>query len=723
MLRKLFFAAALTLLSLLVQAQDDPGPLKPLKTDEPPIIDGYLDEALWNVAPSVTGFKSFIPDFGNELDFKTVVYMAYDEDNLYFAYKCYDDEPGRIKASVNSRDNIADDDWVCINLDSFNDQQSLYAFYINPHGIQMDSRFSSGKEDMSVDFVWYSAGIISDEGYNVEVRIPLKSIRFSNSEPVGMGVFFERCISRQAVHGSYPAMDPDKGFAFLTQMKPMVYYGVKHYTLFEVLPAFTYTYRDVQSGGEMTKDERRPRLSLTAKYGITSQLILDGTINPDFSQVEADAGQVDINLRYKLFYAEKRPFFLEGHDKFNFAATKTDEHDPVNTLVHTRTIINPYAGLKLSGKAGERLSLAAIYAADRVRDGQDPGSRSVAHFPVFRLKYSLNDDSYIGGLYTGREVDTAYNRLGGIDGYLRIGKASSIQYNAVISGTSVNRGTGVRNGYMLSAEYGHDSRDISYSVGAKSISTGFFSEPGYISRTGINYIKGQLTPKFYPGVDFIRRIDLELFTRQAYDIEYRLWETIDHLATMVYFKGSTFIKLKAEYSTEVFLGDRFRTGGFHSLLSTQAGRKVTLATLYQRLNSIYYSAVPPFQGMSNNLVFNCNYKPSDRLHFDITYRYSDLRASATGDLEYDYSILRGKLTYQANRYFFLRLIGEYNSYRENLLTDFLASFTYIPGTVVYLGYGSVYERLSWDGMSYVRDDSYLETTRGFFFKCSYLQRF
>ncbi len=715
-----FILTALTCLSLFPQSD----PLKPLKTDTQPKIDGLLDDTIWKDAPSVTGFKSFIPDFGNDLDFKTVVYMAYDDENLYFAYKCYDDDPGKIKASINSRDNILEDDWVCINLDSFNDQQSLYAFYINPHGIQMDSRFASGQEDISVDFVWYSAGLISDEGYNVEVSIPLKSIRFSNREPVEMAVFFERKISRQAVNGSYPPMDPEKGFAFLTQMKPMIYNDVKHYTLFEILPAFTYTYRNIHEGGEMTSSERKPKLSLTAKYGITSQLILDGTLNPDFSQVEADAGQVDINLRYKLYYQEKRPFFLEGLDNFNFAATRADEHDPVNTLVHTRTIINPYAGIKLSGKVGERVSLAAIYAADRINAASEEQTvNSMAHFPVFRVKYSLSEDSYLGGIYTGRELDTAYNRVGGIDGHLRIGKGSAIQYNAVLSGNSINKGTEVHNGYMISAEYGHDSRDISYSLGGKSISKDFISEPGFINRTGINYIKGLLKPKFYPETGFIRRIDLELFSRQTYDIKYELWETINHLASWIYFKGSTYIKLKAEYSTEVFRGYRFKTGGFHSLVSTQLGKKVTLAGLYQHLGSVYYPGDPPFQGISNYLILMGNFKPSDKLHLDVSYRYSDLKATATGEQEYEYSILRGKITYQMNKYFFLRVISEYNSYREELLTDFLASFTYIPGTVVYLGYGSLYEKLKWEDGRYIRDDRFLETTRGFFFKCSYLHRF
>ncbi len=187
-------------------------------------------------------------------------------------------------------------------------------------------------------------------------------------------------------------------------------------------------------------------------------------------------------------------------------------------------------------------------------------------------------------------------------------------------------------------------------------------------------------------------------------------------------KDQPSIKLKGEYSTEIYMGKRFNTGGFHSLISSQLGKKITLAGLYQHLGSIYYSS-DPFQGISNYLTLSGNFKPSEKFHLDITFKYSDFITSDTGEREYDYSILRAKVTYQMNKYFFLRVISEYNSYREELLTDFLASFTYIPGTVVYFGYGSMYEKLKWEDGRYIQDDRFLMTTRGFFFKCSYLQRF
>src|SRR5210317_2136764 len=133
-MKRIIFCTLLCGLNLVTFSQDD-RPLLPEKIAEAPVIDRVLDEAVWAKAPMISGFKTFSPDFGLDMSQKTNVFMLYDEENLYFAFECFDDEVNRIKASVNARDNIQDDDWICINLDSFNDHQSLYAFYVNPHGI------------------------------------------------------------------------------------------------------------------------------------------------------------------------------------------------------------------------------------------------------------------------------------------------------------------------------------------------------------------------------------------------------------------------------------------------------------------------------------------------------------------------------------------------------------------------------------------------------------
>ncbi|MDH5406968.1 MAG: carbohydrate binding family 9 domain-containing protein, partial [Candidatus Aminicenantes bacterium] len=456
----LILICAILSIALSAVAQDKPQPLIPLKTDTPPVIDGILDDPVWQKAPHITGFKTYHPDFGKEMVDATVAYYAYDRENLYFAFRCFDSQPDKIKASVTSRDNIRSDDWICINLDSFNDQQSLYAFYINPLGIQEDSRFAGGLEDASVDMVWYSEGNIDDKGYTLELKIPFKSIRFSHKEPVEMGVIFERMISRRSEAGTYPPLDPEHGANFLTQTVTLIFHDIKHYTLFELLPAVTYSRRSSIAQGRLASEADRGDLSLTAKYGITSDLILDGTLNPDFSQVEADAGQVDFNLRYALFFPEKRPFFLEGLEKFNFGGY--DSGDPLGAIVHTRTIVDPLAGIKLNGKVGDKNTIASIYAMDELLDTEE---EDFAHFSIFRYKRTLSKDGFIGGFYTGRERKNGFNRILGADGQIRINPPTLFGFHFFQSQSKLDENYPRDDGHALGLHYFYGTRDMLLMLG------------------------------------------------------------------------------------------------------------------------------------------------------------------------------------------------------------------------------------------------------------------
>jgi hypothetical protein len=721
--KAIFFLICLIDLSILTLNAAEP--LKPVRTDLSPVIDGVLDDAIWESATHVTDFKTFVPDFGKDGSQKTIGYAAYDSENLYFAYRCFDTEPDKIKTSINSRDNIVQDDWVCVNLDTFNDQQALTAFYINPNGIQADSKFSAGNEDFSGDLVWYSAGKMMDSGYTIEVQIPLKSLRYSDKEPVVMSVIFERYISRFSEHSSFPELDPAKGMAILTQMVPLEYSGIKHYTLLEILPAATYSYKSKLKEGKLVKDENKPDFSLTMKYGITSDLILDGAVNPDFSQIESDAGQVDVNLRYELYYPEKRPFFLEGYETFRIAATQASELDPVISLIHTRTIVNPIVGVKLAGKIDAKNTIAAIYAADELPN--DFGSNDkFSHIPIIRIKSALSEDSYFGGLAASVERKNNYNRIAGLDEMFRFGDGSVLESHAIVSSTKNDQLVANQTGHAIGVSFWKMTRDLDYGITAKDLAKDFYADMGYVSRAGILGFTGIMRPKVYPESEYFQKISFELFSGQTKDKFSNLWETFNHISIQPYFLGSLTAKAKYSYSTEVYRGEKFKTGGFHFLIGGQFTKQLSLSLLYRKINAIYYERDPlksPFQGKSNRVTASAVYQPFDQLSAEADFVYSDLYTT-TGDKVYDYPLYRGKLTYQLNKYLFFRGIAEYNQYRKTLLTDFLASFTYIPGTVFYLGYGSLYEKISWDNenMRYADSDRFLESRRGFFLKMSYLWR-
>ena len=709
----LFIAAALT---GFAAGDEKLKPLQPFRADIPPVIDGVLDDPVWAQAPSETGFKTWRPDFGKDMQEKTVVYYAYDRENLYFAYRCYDSEPSKIKASITARDTIVRDDWVCLNLDTFNDQQSLYALYVNPLGIQGDSRFEGGQEDYTIDVVWYSAGRIDDEGYSVEVRIPFKSIRYRSREPVEMGIIFERSISRLSEGGTYPPLDPARGFDFLTQTRPLHFFDIKHYTLFEILPAYTYGKTNLIERGSLEPQRARSELSLTGKYGLTSQLILDGTVNPDFSQVESDAGQVDFNLRYALFYPEKRPFFLEGREKFTLAAT--EEGNPLMSVVHTRTIVAPLLAFKLNGKLGPRETIAAIYAMDELPAGS---SEDYAHVTIARYKHALSGDSFVGGVLTGRFEGSHYNIVAGSDGYIRINPSSYFGYQALASQTKQADASGEIEGHALNFLYYYNTRNHLFEVTFQDLGKDFASETGYLTRNGLTRLKLGFVPMIYPKSRTFLRIDPIFHTINIRDKFSGLFETYDTFDLRLIMPRNTTLIAGGRYQTEVYLGERFGRSGFRLIGQSQITKQVRLETRYVYGEKIRY-VEDPYQGRGSDATFEVTFLPSENLHFGLDLAYSDFFRSADGAKEYDYTIIRSLNIYQVNKYLFFRAIVEYNSFYKRMMTDLLASFTYIPGTVVHLGYGSLYEKLAWRDEEYVPSERFLETKRGFFFKVSYLWR-
>jgi len=696
---------------------------RPLRAAAPPVIDGRLDEAVWREAPSVELTKTFIPDFGREASERTAAFMAYDAENLYFAFKCYDREPDKIKAAVANRDTIRADDFICINLDSFNDQQSLYAFYVNPFGIQTDSRYASGTEDFSVDFIWASAGRIDPDGYSVELAVPFKSIRYAGKKRVEMSIFFERRVSRRAEHSSYPALDPARGYAFLTQMLPLELEDIKQYTLLEILPAYTFRDGAERADGVLVGAEGVHDGHLTGKLGLTSQLILDATYNPDFSQIEADAGQVDVNLRHDLYYPEKRPFFLEGSEMFQLSGTSG--LDPLNAVVYTRTIIDPRLGFKLTGKVGKKDTIASIFALDESPSGDPlyvPGDDRIAGFGILRYKRAVASDGYLGVFSAGRAYGGGFNEVAGADGQVRLTKASQLSFHGFGSWTRREAEAPAAGGAALGADYLYDTRDLGISVSFYDISEDFETDTGYLTRQGVAGLHASVLPRFYPKSRFFRKVVPTLFAAAVKDLPSGLFETSDGLAVVTLLPGNTTVQVLGRYSTEIFLGERFDTSGGQVQVVSQVTKAFSLRALYSLANAIRYVA-EPYQGSGHRASAQLTFKPSEKFDLTANLTYSDFTRRSTGEQEYDYAIWRGRLSYQPNKYLQFRGIVEYNAYYREMLTDFLASFVYIPGTVIQFGYGSLYDQTEWVDGEYRDADRFLEMKRGLFFKASYLWRF
>ncbi len=688
------------------------------KTDVAPVLDGSLDDEVWQNSPTVTGFKTFVPDFSGDMPFKTVAYVAHDEENLYFAIKCFDD-PNEVKTSIAQRDRIGDDDWVCINLDSFNGGQSLYGLYVNPSGIQMDTRFAAGNEDIGLDLIWYSAGKIVEDGYIVEARIPFKSIRYAAHDgEVEMGVIFERKISRFSIQGTYPALDPEQGFAFLTQMMPMHYSGVKKSTLVEILPAVTYATNKNHVNGEYENtDNFEP--SINAKIGLTSELVLDATVNPDFSQVESDVPQVEVNQRFPVNFPERRPFFLEGNENFNFAGNSL--FAPIRQVVNTRTIVSPRAATKLTGKIGDKNILSAIYAADRADETlSDFAEDKTADVGIVRYMRSLTQDSYVGFVGTGRWRNGTYNTLYGFDGQYRFNKANMISGHFFNTLTKDTPESSVENKGAMAVKFQRNTRNFNSTITFTDIAEDFRSDVGYITRTGVWRTTASMTPKIFPKQGLVKRIDPTIYGALTKDKPSGKFEHVLYTSLSFTLPRNTRLSIDNDFSTEIYQGQTFDDGGLSLNASSQISKRFFFRSSYRWDKGIYFQDAE--QGYGRRVSNFINWQMSDKVNVQVNHNFVSLFSEETDAKYFDLHIVRGRLVYQVNQYLFFRAISQYNSLSKVWSSNFLASFTYIPGTVVHFGYGNVFERVRWDGTEYVPHDNYLRTSSGFFFKASYLWR-
>jgi hypothetical protein len=703
-------------------------PPRPAAASTAPSIDGRLDDPVWRSALVFADFKTGKPDFGKTPTEMTEVLFAYDSKNLYFGFRCFDGEPGRIKATLSKRDEAESDDRVCIILDMFNDQQNGYALFVNPRGVQMDGILSAeGQCDSSFDMVWTSQGTLTGSGYEVELAVPLKSLRHPARRTLTFGVMAVRMISRKSEEDYCPefSMSRDRCSPSCERSRSP---GSKGPTI-ELIPALTFSRGNVRQGASGRPARARPTSASRAKVGLTSDLTVDACYNPDFSQVESDAGRVDINLRNPLYYPEKRPFFLEGLEDFSFAGSL--EQNPLIAVVHTRTIVDPKVGFKLTGKAGSRNQVSSIFALDQypgtvAAEGGSPAAAGMdAPFSIVRYKRLLSKDAYLGGFFTSRSFDGASNVLGGLDGRFRLTNTMTMEGFAFNSWSRPQRGGQAVKGEALGVKFNLQSRKSTVHLGAYDIDPNFRTDTGFVTRTGVRMLCGFANYKFYPKSKLFQRIDPYYYFSQIYDIPSGLFESRNYFALRILMPRQTMVRFMGIVASEVFAGRRFRADGYWITLSSQVTTEASLQFNLVDSKSILYDPAAPAQGDGLSLTAGLRYEPTQQLSTEMDLAYDNFYRAADGSKVYGYTILRNKTTFQVNKSLFFRGIVEYNAFRRRLTADVLACFTSIPGTVLFAGYGSAFERVNWDPEvgTYLPAQRFWPTQRAFFFKASYLWRF
>jgi hypothetical protein len=699
------------------------------KTETPPVIDGKLDDPVWQKATRFDNFITFKPDYGKPTSEKTVVLMTYDRKYIYFAFDCQDSEPAKIKASIAKRDAIDMDDWIGVVLDTFGDQQGGYIFEVNPLGVQLDGKINAdGNGDASFDTIWESKAIINGKGYSAEMAVPFKSLRYPFKKKLTMGLLFSRFIGRKSEQTSFPELSPEGG-AIMTQAQKIELSDVKFERPVEFIPALTYDQGSAQNEGAMKSTGKNTNFSLTGKVGLTSNLTMDATYNPDFSQVESDAGQIDVNLRYSIYYSEKRPFFLEGMENFSFATAM--EASTISAIVYTRAIVDPLLGVKLTGKIGNKNVLSGIFSLDEypgevaAEEGDATLAGRNASFSILRYKRQMSGDNYVGGFFTNRSFAGERNSVGGIDGRWRLNNTSYFEYSFFESfSRAMDAAAQGNQGHSLGLRYNFSNRHWGVDAGFFDLSNDFRIDTGYVTRTGITMVPVFVDYSFYPKSKFFQKIDTFWWSYHLLDKHSDLFETYNILALRFNLPRQSQIRFNAILGNEVFADQRFSLSGWRVQGYTQILKQVYLEAAVRRGNLIYYDPDNPYQGRGTIASLGLIFQPFEKLNNYLSVNFSDFFRKADSQKIYEYSIVRDRLTFQFNKYLFLRGIVEYNYYYKKMNLDLLASFTYIPGTVIYVGYGSIYEKIQWhnEEKDYFPDADFLKTKSSFFFKASYLWR-
>jgi hypothetical protein len=703
--------------------------LIPNKTSTPPAIDGNLEDEVWQkTQPLAKDFITYNPLYGEILPQKTVVWLAYDDKNLYFAFHCFDTEPKKIKTSITKRDSMWNDDWVGLAFDSLGNKQYSYDLFVNPNGIQGDILNSAvSGEDVSVDFVWYSAGRVTEDGYQVEIRIPLRSIRFKSGEEVRMGIYFWRRISRLGISGSWPDVIP--GHGVFNIHATVVYKKLKSPLNLEILPSIVYGRNNKRKNPESWGEtDVFNDIGVGLKYGITSSVTADITINPDFSQAESDAFQVEVNQRYPIFYSEKRPFFMEGAENFSFFVSGNQ----METAVHTRQIVDPNWATKLTGTLG-KTAFGILAASDRwpglAWDGEvNPYEGKTAYFTIARGKYSLGRDNYIGALYSGREFAEGYNRVVGVDFRHRFltHHQASLSYMQTFSRELEEAIE--NNGGSVNFKYAYNTKPLLMTAVYERYDTDFRMDSAFYNRVGVSNGSIWIAPRFYPNpekVSWLKRIQGQFLAEFLHDFTTDLDDRLFILQTDFYFIKQGYFSIAYSIEGEGWIIKTFDKKYFECWGGVQIIKWLNLGGSFYKGDRLYYDTLNPYVGNSMSGSINFTLQPNEKLKQYFEYCYTDLYQKLKNEKIYEVNIVNSHTTYQFNKYFFVRAILQYDSYQHKLLTDFLGSCTVIPGTVLHLGYGALYEKRDWQQERWVANGlgNMLNMKRSLFFKASYLWRF
>ena len=699
-------------------------------------IDGVLDDVVWQRALVIELDTETSPGENVTPPVETTAYLVEDGARLLIAFDARDPDSGSIRAYLRDRDTVYNDDFVGIVIDSFGDERYGYEFFVNALGVQMDLSQDdvNGNENDNWDAIWDSAGRIDDDGFAVEMAIPLSQLRFARTEGErvwGIDVLRFRPRTARTRISNNPI---DRGTnCYLCQFERIRgLAGVEPSRNLEVVPSLTTGRTDRQPDplvDSLEKGDSETEVGLNVRWAMTQDLTANLALNPDFSQVEADVAQLDVNNQFALLYPETRPFFLEGADYFV---------TPLRT-VFTRTVADPDVGAKVTGQTNDN-TFGLFAAQDAITNLLFPGSLSSASDSldqtndafVGRYVRRVADGAQLGALLTTRSGDDYHNDLAGLDGLFRFNGRHEIQFQYVHAHTGYPEATALAfeqpledfAGDALSVEYEFSSREWEAEITHTRFDAGFRADSGFIPRVGIEEQEFEGARIWQRGDRPWNRISAGVNATFTHDLDGQLLDQM--VEPEVSFNGpmQSYIEIGGGpakrfwdgqlYSgNSVFLFSQIRPrGGLSVQLNARIGDSVDLSN--SRLG--YESRLRPNVewNVTQHLLLRVQHTA---VHFD----------TQEGEQIFDADLTDLRVTWQFNVRSFLRFTMQRQLVERNVAlfvapdteaetltvgTQLLYSYKVNPQTVLYLGYSD----------NHLDDDELADLTRTdrtFFAKLSY----
>ncbi len=676
------------------------------RVEQAPRIDGRIDDPAWAQATPIGGFVKRDPGYWLPGDEGTTARIVYDEENLYFAFDCpIPDGSGPVANTMRRDANLTGDDNIQILLDTFNDGQNGVFFFVNPLGARTDLILSNGgrSNNMDWDSDWQARTTRRADGWTAEVAIPFNQLRFTPGDEMVWGINLSRFNARTNIATQLVVYAPTNSFteryrmADLAELRGLGQVSTRRPLEIKpyILPGTT---RDFT--GEEGED-RSVDIGADLRYGITSNLSLDLSYKTDFAQVEADQEQTNL-AQFSLFFPEKRAFFLEGSNLFDFGDTESRGSRRPTLLFYSRRIgieednrIPILLGTKLTGKEG-RTSIGALHVlTDPItytddEDGQVSVERT--HYSVLRLKRDVMGRSNVGAIVVNKQdVDGVYNRAAGADfTYAPTGALSLQGFLARTWDSETESG----NAGSASLDYrgaAYWARIKYYDIGAQfEPDVGFVNRRGDLSGLRRYYAYGRWRPK--PALHGVRQVsmgpEIDVFTDRANEVKY--WKGRLSIFTDFDSGDNWFSEVSHTYD---IVDESFAPSARHPEASIAPGQyRFTSFRTGPRLSQ-KRAFVPElnvevgsyYTGRRYSFSTESAFRPSGQLSLELIYEGNWISLPADGiDRDFAIHVLSSRVLYSFSTDFYVKFFTTWNNDDQHVGANALLSYRYANGSDFFL---------------------------------------